>query len=95
MIDPTREEWLAARERVYVARYNPPDTDGLVKAVLGPCPPEPAPEPFRIADDLLVSALKTRVEIPGFWLTPDEADAMAGALVEHAAYARERGSASA
>lgn len=89
------KDWIAARDRIAAAipgpALSPMDTVArITTAALGPMPPEPAPEPFCIADDLLVSALKTRVEIPGFWLTPDQADAMALALTEHAAYARRQ-----
>lgn len=42
-IDPTREEWLAARERVSIAVHANSSTPAVVIAILGPCPPEPAP----------------------------------------------------
>jgi hypothetical protein len=81
----TRKEWLERRDQLqdmYIA--------------LGPCPPEPAPEPFLKGEYSLVwdsesigDAAGAWVGIPGHALTPDEAEAMAEALVEHARYARE------
>ncbi len=53
--------------------------------------PTPKPEPFRKDAHVLVKyGYAYAVMIPGHSLTPKEADAMAEALVEHAAYAREQ-----
>lgn len=102
MIKPTREEWLAAREALaasvsITARRAVP----FVEAILGPCPPEPAPAKWRAGEgfDILLVARAAdggvwvgfphgRHASPGRSLTADVADAMAAALVKHAAYAR-------
>jgi hypothetical protein len=83
----TRKEWLERRDQLqdmYIA--------------LGPCPPEPPPEPFRKDECTLVRVSEgvgtaegtLWVGIPGNALTADEADAMALALTECAAYIREQ-----
>jgi hypothetical protein len=85
--DLTRKEWLKRRDQLqdmYIA--------------LGPCPPEPAPEPFRKGECTLVRVSEgvgtaegtLWVGIPGNALRPDEADGMALALTECAAYIREQ-----
>lgn len=97
MIDPTREEWLAARERLngLVRAWT---LDKAVEAVLGCArPPKPAPEPFHIDGEPGPPVVKTvglpsdgsltaGIAIPGFTLDPKQAVAMAKALVEHAEY---------
>jgi hypothetical protein len=94
MIDPTRKEWQAALKRANIVRVDVAPTHAIVEAVLGPCPPKPPPEPFRSALRVLVWISDTgELNIPPQVLTPDEADAMAEALVEHADYAREQGEA--
>lgn len=98
MTDLTREGWDAARERLSRKARDiplnvfPAELDGLVEAALGcPCPPEPPPEPFVKGEHTLVKyGYAYAVIIPSHSLRPDEADAMAGALVEHARYAREQ-----
>lgn len=96
-IDPTRKEWLAARQRVSIAVHANSPTPTVVIAALGcPCPPEPAPEPFRARDGrVLVRILAPDwiaiLDTPGHPLTPGEAIAMADALREHADYVREQG----
>lgn len=68
----------------------------ITTAALGPMPPEPAPKSFNVGDYTLVRAADPyreghgKVAIPRHMLTPDEADAMALALTEHAAYARNQ-----
>jgi hypothetical protein len=100
-IDPTRKEWQAAYERVRIAYLNRSEAHGLTAAALAPCPPEPAPKDWY-AGNLCLSAVKVgrrrsvviycddpQREDP-YLLTSDEAVAMAYALIEHAAYAREQ-----
>lgn len=50
----TREEWLAARARVYAASRGGAvkELDELIQAALGPCPPEPAPQRKMEVDNL-------------------------------------------
>lgn len=93
-VDPTRDEWLAARDAL-VARVHSgsPDSsaDEVTEAALGcPCPPEPAPEPLRKDCYTLVETCGGVIRARGLALTPDEADAMACSLIEHAAYARKQ-----
>jgi hypothetical protein len=87
-----------------------PHARALTEAALGPCPPEPAPVEWqapgttgelspllvtRHADGVGNEVLVGFPHIRYASLAPDEADAMAAALVEHARYAREQGAASA
>lgn len=102
-IDPTRKEWLAARARMddVLVHLSSGDLDSLTEAALGcPCPPEPAPDYWRTGEAGSGCLGVARHADGGVWvgfpdvkheqLTPDEADAMAGALIEHARYAREQ-----
>lgn len=97
----TYKEWIAIRDALAQAiQFNatvPPArrVDFITEDVFGSCPPEPAPEPFVKGKCALVrvstrSGKRWWVSIPGQDLTPDEAEAMAAALVEHAAYARNQ-----
>lgn len=63
---PTRDEWLAARERLE-SYSNPHTLDELVEAVLGyPCPPEPAPL-WRI-DPVREEWLAAKDRVAALWL---------------------------
>jgi hypothetical protein len=95
--DLTHAQWLAARERL--REYDGGnDLDALTEAALGcSCPPEPAPEPWRSIGvtevRLGAGARDVWVGIPGMaheLLTANEADGMALALTECAAYIREQ-----
>lgn len=97
MIDPTREEWLAARERVLALwpHYAPGDThwDKVVVAILGPCPPEPPPPHYSVGRRVVVSPSLVKGTVWMIYvgnITPDEAEKVAAALIEHARYAREQ-----
>jgi hypothetical protein len=95
-IDPTRDEWLTTRDALAQAiQLNatvPPvrRVDRIAEDVLGPCPPEP-PETLRKDCFTLVETCGGVIRARELLLTPDEADAMAEALIEHARYAREQG----
>jgi phosphosulfolactate phosphohydrolase-like enzyme len=89
-IDPTRAEWLEASKRTSEAIYAGASDAEITEASLGPCPPEPAPEPFDKDGHTLVWSSSNGIHVSRHALDPNEADAMAAALVEHAAYAREQ-----
>jgi hypothetical protein len=100
------EEWQDARRRVVTTLLHPVDESleplarAVTEAVLGPCPPEPAPKDWY-AGVLFLSAVKIggRRSVVIYCddparrnphtLTPDEAFAMSEALMQHARYARE------
>jgi hypothetical protein len=98
MSDPTREEWLAARQRIAFADDSA-DAGALTLVVLGPCPPEPPPEWWRLGK-LMVGAhtesgrvwvgFPYAPEKPHEKLTPEQADYLGAALTEHAHYLREQ-----
>lgn len=89
-IDPTREEWQERRVLLCGKHsFSRQQADRILTTILGPCPPDPPPEPFVKGGYSLVQTWPGhQIYVPGFLLTPDEADGMAASLVEHARYAR-------
>lgn len=104
-MEPTREEWLAARDRI--RRRLTEEGHGalpwglgehLTEAALGPCPPEPAPKPWKWGQNDLVSVdvvkgSRRMVELDigdvPYAFLPDDAEAFGLALVERAQWLRE------
>jgi hypothetical protein len=92
VIAPTREEWEAAQKRLVKAERHG-GYHRLTEAILGPCPPEPAPPPWYCGSLAVTRDGGVWVGFAGRheMVTPAEADAMAAALIEHARYVRKQG----
>lgn len=102
-LQPTREEWLAARERMEDAfpQAGNPILDKCTEAALGPCPPEPAPRRKMevnlfdgVPQTLIVEASGSKVAIGAegharLFMTPSSADQMARWLNYCAQWLRE------
>lgn len=103
-----REDWLAAAARArdalsedgvapYVRDHRVELADRATEAILGPLPPEPAPE-WRAAEGLELARVgcrhgyvRVRAKGCATSLAPDDADAMADALRDCARWLRENG----
>jgi hypothetical protein len=98
-IDLDHAEWLIMRnalaQAIQLNAAVPPGrrVNFIMRDVFGPRPPTPPPEPFCIDNmgpTVWTSSSTGELHILGQVLTPTQAIAIANALVEHAAYARNQ-----